>query len=246
MKTLVFLPGLSFECTLWNKVTKYLLNKDMQFHFIDFPHYGTIRSGKRVDIPYLAEYLKDEVKKRHIETPFTLVGHSLGGVVATEFTSKYPELIDKLILTSTPLRDPNSSFPKRYSFAINTIYYLNFLTPIVRRMFRIANLIMRARLSHSKYMKYQDLFAFTEYADSKAICGCFRDIRRFELLEKIKKIQKKTLIVYGKQDFLLLNVHGKDYYDKFSDAKIIELNSPHSIPIMFPEEVSKYIEEFIK
>ncbi|MEI6887440.1 MAG: alpha/beta hydrolase, partial [bacterium] len=125
------------------------------------------------------------------------------------------------------------------------IYYLNFLTPIVRRMFRVANIIMKTRLSHTKYMKYQDLFAFTEYADSKAICGCFRDIRKFELLEKVKSIKKKTLIIYGKQDFLLLNVHGKDYFDKFNDVKVIELNSPHSIPIMFPEEVSKLIQEIV-
>lgn len=66
---------------------------------LDLPGHG--RTDKPADAPYdvvyLAEFVRDFMAALHIERAH-VVGHSMGGAVATRLTLLHPELVDRLVL----------------------------------------------------------------------------------------------------------------------------------------------------
>jgi pimeloyl-ACP methyl ester carboxylesterase len=52
--------------------------------------------------------LLQEIYRRH-GRKVTLIGHSLGGVIARELAKKYPEMVRQLILLASPIRLPTAS-----------------------------------------------------------------------------------------------------------------------------------------
>jgi pimeloyl-ACP methyl ester carboxylesterase len=111
--TLLFIHGLGNTGAAWDEVIALLPN-DVRIISIDLLGFG--RSPR----PDWALYnAKDQARavlatllKLRITTPVTVVGHSLGALVAIEMATRYPLLIKKLILCSPPLySDKNPLLP---------------------------------------------------------------------------------------------------------------------------------------
>lgn len=96
----IFLPGITGTLNYWKDKLQGNLS-DGEFILVDPLGFG--RSPKpnikyTIDnhIDYLYKSISDE------KGPFTIVGHSMGSLLAIHFARKYPDLVKKLILIGVP------------------------------------------------------------------------------------------------------------------------------------------------
>lgn len=98
-KVVVLLHGKNFSGYYWEKVAQYLLDKNYRVVIPDQIGFGksTKPDAYQYSFGQLAlntKVLLDELNVNKAD----VVGHSMGGMLATTFSVNYPELVDKLIL----------------------------------------------------------------------------------------------------------------------------------------------------
>src|SRR3989344_3206191 len=109
-KTIILLPGLGSDCSLWDNIIPKLSNNFRVFAF-SIPPYGSKSTNSHVyTIRTYDKLVEKLIKKFNIKKP-VLVGHSVGGLAALVYCSKHPRSVKKLILVSTPLTDLNFRLP---------------------------------------------------------------------------------------------------------------------------------------
>jgi pimeloyl-ACP methyl ester carboxylesterase len=98
-KTIVLLHGKNFNIAYWELTIKKLSNEG--FRVIAPDQIGFGKSTKPMEYQYsfqqLAQNTKSILDSLKIDN-IILLGHSMGGMLATRFALSYPEMIDKLIL----------------------------------------------------------------------------------------------------------------------------------------------------
>jgi pimeloyl-ACP methyl ester carboxylesterase len=100
-KIIVLLHGKNFSGYYFETLTKDLLTKGYRVIIPDQIGFG--KSSKPTQFQYsfhaLSRYTADLLTSLDVQK-FTLLGHSMGGMVATRFALMYPERVEKLILVN--------------------------------------------------------------------------------------------------------------------------------------------------
>ncbi len=93
---IVLVHGLGSASTVWKPI-RPLLERDFTVITVDLPGHGksTYSKGQPMDPHSLALYVSEQLSAIGFET-FHLVGNSLGGWVALELTSAFPEQVKSL------------------------------------------------------------------------------------------------------------------------------------------------------
>lgn len=98
-KTVLLLHGKNFNAAYWRQTAQALADKGFRVIMPDQIGFG--KSSKPTAIQYtfqlLARNTKALLDSLHI-TKVAVLGHSMGGMVATRFTLMYPEVVEKFIL----------------------------------------------------------------------------------------------------------------------------------------------------
>jgi pimeloyl-ACP methyl ester carboxylesterase len=89
---LVVVHGLSGSWRWWSRLTERL-SEHCRLHFLELPRLGRIRAGELA--PFVGRML-DGVELERVD----IVGHSLGGLVATEVAARRPERVRRLALVA--------------------------------------------------------------------------------------------------------------------------------------------------
>ena len=128
-KTVVLLHGKNFNGAYW-KTTIDALIKD-GFRVVAPDQIGFGKSSKPISYQFtfqqLAENTKAVLEELQLDTIY-LLGHSMGGMLATRFTLMYPETVGKLILENPigledwKLVAPYTSIDKNYQNELKSSY----------------------------------------------------------------------------------------------------------------------------
>jgi pimeloyl-ACP methyl ester carboxylesterase len=98
-KSIMLLHGKNFNGAYWEQTANALINKGFRIIIPDQIGFG--KSSKTAHFQYsfheLAANTKRILDQLNI-TKITILGHSMGGMVATRFTIMYPEMVEKFIL----------------------------------------------------------------------------------------------------------------------------------------------------
>jgi pimeloyl-ACP methyl ester carboxylesterase len=98
-QVVVLLHGFSVPYYIWDGTFEYLVNHG--FRVLRYDQYGRGYSDKPDSVYNHAFYfnqLRQLLAALHLKTPVNLAGISFGGMLATNFTTEYPELVNKVIL----------------------------------------------------------------------------------------------------------------------------------------------------
>jgi pimeloyl-ACP methyl ester carboxylesterase len=127
-RTVVLLHGMNFYGEYWSNTIEVLRKEGFRVVVPDQVGFG--RSTKAV-IPYNVSDMAANTKKL-LDTlgiqKANIVGHSMGGMVATRFGLLYPDVIDKLVLynqigmTDAKLERPPASIDATYKGLLNQTY----------------------------------------------------------------------------------------------------------------------------
>ena len=214
-KPVVLLHGWGGNHNSWYPLTK-LLQQQFQVITIDLPGFGESELPTRVwDTENYAEHVYEFINQitKSPNNQITIIGHSFVGTLATILASRYPQILEKLILIDAKIVKPPNSLRKSFY-------------QMAARSGKIATAIFPPK---TKAYFRQKLYASLGEHDYEQITGVikqnFRNIIRKDYTKYLSHIKCPTLIVWGELD--------KD--TPASDAKIIQDQIPHAQLEVIPE-----------
>lgn len=247
-RPIIFLHGLPTSSHIWRNITPGLTYGNT-IYSLDLMGFGL--SEKPQNVSYSIETYVTQLAKFldnfHLENPI-LVGHDLGGAIATLYTIRNPGKVRKLVMMNAPLYPESSPF---HISLLRTKLVGEFFTGdwFLKRIWRNAvgnQVVMSDALLESYLKPYLD--------DPGARTALLKCVREFDLrptLEKeitpsLGKIQTPTLIMWGAEDPYVPLAYAKKLKDDVPQAELqVILRTAHLEMEERPEDVRAQLKEFI-
>ena len=213
-ETIVFIHGLSDNLLYWEFLASNLKN-DYQVLRIDVRGHGGSELGNdEISIELFVNDLYSLLKELDI-SKVHLIGFSLGGAVALEFTVMYPETVDSLVLMSSFCKvgeDLANVFVKfRKSLEISFEEFYNLILPMVLCSDVIDN-------NKEELEMLKDIASQTADTDAyiKAIDACLD----FNVESELSEINVSTLVLAGRYDDITSVKSQIELKNKIRNSKI--------------------------
>lgn len=199
----------------------------------DMPGFGITKLTK--ESMFLSDYVtfvKQYLNEKNIKKVI-IIGHSFGGRVGAKFTVTYPEMVEKLILTGSPLIKHPLSFKKKIISSLSKIgKQILFFTP--------------AKNSDSARKIIYRMLGEWDYYKSNELSQTFKNVVQEDLSNILSHIHVPTLIIWGEKDTFVPIADAKEIGQKISGALVIVLpNATHKVPYEDPHvfftEVAKFL-----
>lgn len=242
-KHLVFIHGLGSAADRWMNIPDELSS---EFHSIaiDLPGFGESEKPKKMDytIDKFRKILVSFLKEISIYNEKTsLIGHSLGGYIASEIAIQNQDSIRKLVLidSSGMLKKPTPILEEYFEAAMNPT------SDNVRKAFEkmvadpkripkplVDGFIRRINLPHAKYA-----FESTLVNSATTQIG----------LNRLRKINPTpTLILWGVHDKVIPLEHSKFFKENIDDSRLeIIADAGHAPFAEKPDRVYKLLRDFL-
>ena len=236
----VFIHGVGLDHQMWVKQVNYL-NEFSILTYDLLGHGKTPFNKAKLSLKDFSDQLLGLLDYLKIEK-INLVGFSLGSLIALDFSSRYQEKIDKLILIGTTYKrsdQERSLVLERYNQAklnkpiskqalkrwFSDKYLEN--NPETYNLF--INLLNKKPDDHKNFLKAYELFA-----------------NHYDNFEDIKKIDRKTLVMTGSDDTGSTPAMSKDLVKDLVNSTYIEIqNGKHLCSIECVDDVNMKIKNFI-
>ncbi len=228
VKKIYALPGFMTDIRLWDKLKENLGNEYELIH-MDIP----VKSSFEEIVDILKNSIKDE--------KINLLGFSLGGYVAMYLSSKYPELINKVMAVGcTAASMSEDEIEKRKQVIKQTVDFG--FTKLSRK--KIHTLIDEENYENEELISLiQDMYKKAGFETFKTHLGI--TLLRIELGDKLIKNNTKGFFLYSKGDRLVSTKWMNDFKEKAKNFSFKELNSnSHFVPFEKTKELSSSIKEF--
>ena len=217
MKTIVILHGWGSDIKRWLPVKKLLEDEGFKVYLPKLPD-DQVRNTADYSA-WVNNYTKN-LKS------FCLIGHSFGGQIAINFTAKYPEKVNKLILI-------NSAGIRRPSWK--------------RRVFTPLAKLLRNHVHETVKFLFYRLFLATDYyrANSKMRQTMVR-ILIDDQQENMTKINIPTLIIWGSDDHYTPLKDGRLTHQLIKNSQLkVFPDARHGLPFTHSPVLVSLIKNFI-
>ena len=183
------------------------LNKD-GYNVYRYDARGHGRSeGKKGDLKDFREFLEDlniyidYVRKENDKLKLVLLGHSMGGLVATSYACTYPDKIDYLVLSGACNQTPKEAKPLKFipTFMTSLLTYKNVLGDAVCSDKKVVE-----AYNNDPLVVKKGTFRLMKNAFIK---GCHL------VTNNIDKVKVPTLVMHGKEDGVVVASTGNWSYE---------------------------------
>jgi pimeloyl-ACP methyl ester carboxylesterase len=239
---ILFIHGLGSSADRWGNIPKSL---SANFHTIsiDLPGFG--ESDKPLSIDYTIKTFRDVVidflNLLALNDMTSIVGHSLGGYVASEVTMQNKTNVERLVLIDSSgfLKKPTPLLEKYLSVAMNptNVNVRNIFEQMVSDGTKIPlklveSFIKRINLPNAKY-------AFRSTLQNSTNTQIKLD--KLKLMDSIP-----TLIIWGVEDKVIPLQHSEFFKKSISNSHVeIIQDAGHAPFTEKPEQVSELIRNFL-
>lgn len=209
------------------------LKKDFTLWLIDLPGFG--RSGMIRDaysVNDYAEIVKGFIEVNGLKKPH-LLGHSLGGRVSIKLTSKYKDLIGKLILEDAAGIKPTAGITKKVMYPVSKLIKI-----VVPDLFNFKSKL-RSKI-------YESLGS--DYLNAGKLKKTLTGILSEDQLLEIPKIQNNTLVLWGENDNLAETSvkNAKTMYRLIKNSRLEFIENAGHIPhLENPSMFIYWVKEFL-
>jgi pimeloyl-ACP methyl ester carboxylesterase len=246
---LVLIHGTGASLHTWEGWVKELKDHKRIVTF-DLPAYGL--TGPHYDRDYsTAFYVKfiDSLLQNLSISKFVIGGNSLGGGLAWNYTLKYPDKVEKLILVDAS-GPPSKAKSTPVAFKIAKLPLINSIVKYITPRWIAENSIKNVyvnddRITNTLIDRYWELSlrlgnrqAFIDRMTAKKATNTF---------DSIGKISQETLLLWGDQDFLIPVSAAKKFEEKLlNDTLVIFKNLGHAPMEEDPKLTSHAVKMFLK
>lgn len=233
--TLIIIPGWGGSHETWADFVNSAKKDFTDIHVIDMPCFGGQDCPKEIwGVDEFAEYVKEEIY-RITQRKFVLLGHSFGGQIAVKFADKYPENIEKLILSGAAVFRPKRIIRRLILGTIAKTGKMLFKLPIIEKLDILARKFFYKAVGSPDYNKTSGI--------KREI---FKKIIRQDLEKLLPNINIPTLIIWGEKDLYTPLRYGKKINKLISNSKLhIIKNGGHGLHLHNKEEILSLIRRFI-
>jgi pimeloyl-ACP methyl ester carboxylesterase len=189
---------------------------------------------RELDLDGLVDYIHSFIEFKKFKSVI-LLGNSLGGHLAQMYALRYPEMVDKMILTGSSGLFENafgSSFPKRSSRE-----YIRAKTEMVFYDPSVAT----------------DELVDEVFSNVSDLGKCIRIVKiaksavRHNLEDKLPNISTRTLLVWGVQDSVTPLWVGEKFHELLSNSKLVVFDKCGHAPMMeLPKQFNEELEKFLR
>lgn len=242
----LLLHGFDSSCLEWRFTYPKLENANLECWAFDILGWGfsyseDLRSvGVQAKREHLFEFWRSYIKK-----PMVLVGASLGGATAIDFTLEHPEAVSKLVLINAQGYAEGTgkmaTIPKVFAYAAVSV-----LKSFVLRTY--ANIIIYHQIKWGviiDQMHVGRLHCFMPgWADASVD---FMLSGGYNLASRIPEVTKETLIIWGEQDRIISKDTPQRFKDDLPNGRLAFVNKCGHLPhAEKPEAVAALIAEFCR
>lgn len=238
-QTLILIHGLGASSERWKYVIPLF---ETDFHVIVPDLIGFGHSDKPIidyTLDYFSNFLEKFLKSLDIKNTF-IIGSSLGGQIAAEYTSTHCESVEKLILISpsgmmkqpTPALDAYimaALYPNEQS-AKNAFEVMEGSGKSVP-MDIIHGFVTRMKLPNAKH----------------AFMSTLLGLKNSDLItKKLVNISSPTLIIWGTNDPVIPITFANDFVSSIKNCQFYEMNEcGHTPYVQEPEKFASYVLKFL-
>ncbi len=179
--------------------------------------------------------------KTLIDRPVILVGASMGGAAAIDFTLTYPQAVEKLVLIN--------SVGYSGSFPVGRLLFfpLDFLAVEWWHQRKIQPLFLGSRLGDWDPALMDRLRCATLHLEMPGwheAISTFTKSGGYDLSEKITQVDKPTLILWGEADGVLGAGDAAKFRRDIVDSRLIWIRSGHAPQLEQPHAIAHHILAF--
>lgn len=236
---LLLLHGLGGSIESWNNNINFLSTK-FRIIALDLPGFGLSDKPKiSYSIKFYVNFLEKFIQRIKLNHLF-IIGSSLGGHIAVEFTLKNRKMVDKLILIS-----PAGSLPKSFKGTRELKRYIRIVNArsskgISRILTSIDNSMVNRSYAESMYERLS--LPGAKQAFISALKGSARAQRYNNQLEKI---DTSMLLIWGKKDRMIPLKFIRPFMEHGNSRIIIIENCGHRPHVENPRLFNKVVKDFL-
>lgn len=219
-RTLVFVHGYGGRVLQW----MYQLRFFGQYTRVIAPDLrGHGLSDDPEELPARMDGLVDDLElvleRLQVQRPFSLIAHSFGGAVATEYALRHPEDVRDLVLIGVPTR-----------FIIR---------PMLRRLMNIPNMLFNAAAKRLN---------IALYAQQRTLKRLHNDVMfPWRGSERMQLLAVPTLVILGHRDRVFLREHYENVPRLIPHAQQVVIPvSAHLVQLERPDAVNRAIRRFLE
>ncbi len=217
-ETLVFIHGLSDNLLYWEFLASNL-KKDYQVLRINLRGHGESDLGNNeISIDTYVDDLYNLLNELNI-CNVNLIGFSLGGAIALNFTIRYPEIVSSLVIMSSFCKVDNhlENIFNRFKKALVNCFedFYDLILPMV-----LCCEVIEENKEELEMLKAIASRTANTQAYIKAIDACLG----FDLENELVNIDIPTLIIAGKHDEITLVESQKEMQSKIKGSRLIVLD----------------------
>jgi pimeloyl-ACP methyl ester carboxylesterase len=241
---IVFLHGFDSSLLEFRRVIP-IIAAQQQVWAIDLLGFGF--TERLADCPFSAESICTHLQafwQMMINQPMILVGVSMGGAAAIEFTLKYPEAVDKLVLIdSAGFSQP----PALGKFLIQPLG--NLATKFLSSQ-NVRRGVSEKAYFDKAFVTADALLCAALYLEMPRWSQTLIDFTRSGgygyLLDRLPEIQQEALIIWGKQDRILGIKPAQQFQQKLPQSQLHWIDNCGHVPhLEQPEITAQLILDFI-
>lgn len=248
----ILIHGLGASADIWIMNIKVLAERH-RVYVPDVVGFGLSEKPEELRSPlHFTEFINDFMDSLEIER-VSLVGHSLGGGIALQYTIQYPDKVEKLVvadgaglgreviytlkLMSLPLIGELMSYPTR--FGVSMFFKLAVSNPGIITDDIIDTYYELFRLPGARRSLLQVIRSMV------TLRGGREDLLN-PVLENLHTISTPTLIIWGQQDRVLPLKHAYVAKEHIPNARLhIIANCGHITNLECPDEFNNIVMQFL-
>jgi len=175
----------------------------------------------------------------------TLIGHSMGGVVAQRFAAEHPEMVERLVLIASPRADQRPRFRADNRVAAASIALFQGLAYALGGIKRLARRTVADPALMSGDALEEHLRPLRVRGSAAAVRQMIRDSSGDEPVDPAR-VTAPTLLLWGSDDRIVPPKVGEELARLLPNARIEVLpGAGHMLPEERPEEVNRRVLDFL-
>ena len=222
---ILFIHGTAASQDIWERQYKVLNKSSYRVIGVDLRGHGKSKDpGGLCTIKDHINDLKQTLDQININEPITIIGHSFGAVLAAQFSEKYPQLVNRLLLASLPPRVPK----------ILLKYYEWLLGKPIEFLKKKVNLILKLPIKKKHKLAIS--------ADLNIVRQIWRDSLNWDFLTSVPKLKCPVYLSVGRFDYVALKTMVKKLHNELPNSSYKVFNwSAHTCMEDQPREFNKWI-----
>lgn len=239
--TLLLLPAFPFSNKLWSPVVEKFRGS-VSMLVMDYPAFDNpgLESSMAWTFSLVSEGIKKKIDQLSIQQIIPC-GVSMGGYAALDFTTRFSDRVEKLILVNTQAsNDTDEAREKRHKEACMILNgeRAEFTEGFLKKVFE-----------KDKVPSDADVRFLKEIMDAQPATAIINALvamsARINYSDRLYQIKAPTLIVTGSGDQVISPDKSHEMFEKIENADILTLKAGHLTPVEVADEFVQNIKMFI-